>query len=401
MGEVSPARGTRPRNRRALLLAAAAELFAEHGYDQVGVGDVAAAVGIGPSALYRHFSGKQELLHQVIVGGIAPIRDLVADLDLREPEPALRRMARAALDGRHLPVLWQRESRHLAGPARADALSDLRGVYQILSERVHDARPDLEPAAAGALAGAMASVLGSPSYHHVELARPAFDDLLAELAQEVLETPLHLDFPPAVPPPPPGPLRFASRREALLAEAIRMFAAHGYAAVGNEDIAAAVGVAGPTIYNHFGSKVEMLNASVRRGTETLLNGLSVVYRVATDAEDALRRLIRSYLDFTSANSDLMSLLISESGHLPGADRRRARDAQRVFVDEWVHVLREVHPDLGRAVSRIRVHAVLMIVNDAARSARLQRSPGTRGAIEAVGSRLLRLPAVPRQPGDSG
>ena len=50
MPEPSPGRrGTRPHNRRELILAAAAELFAKHGYAKVGMGDLADAVGIAPS----------------------------------------------------------------------------------------------------------------------------------------------------------------------------------------------------------------------------------------------------------------------------------------------------------------------------------------------------------------
>ena len=55
-------RGTRPRNRREQIRSAAAALFYERGYEQVSVADVAESVNVGPSALYRHFSGKSELL---------------------------------------------------------------------------------------------------------------------------------------------------------------------------------------------------------------------------------------------------------------------------------------------------------------------------------------------------
>ena len=57
-----PPRGTRPRNRRRLIVAAAAELFASRGYAQVSMADVADAVAVRPSALYRHFRGKDDLL---------------------------------------------------------------------------------------------------------------------------------------------------------------------------------------------------------------------------------------------------------------------------------------------------------------------------------------------------
>jgi len=61
-----PTRGTRPANRRGLILAAVTELFAERGYEHDSTGDVAEAVAVGPSALYRHVSGKEQLLADVI-----------------------------------------------------------------------------------------------------------------------------------------------------------------------------------------------------------------------------------------------------------------------------------------------------------------------------------------------
>src|SRR5580693_8316288 len=63
---VRPARGTRPSNRRALIIEAATELFYRNGFTKVGIGDVAEAVAVGPSALYRHFRNKQALLHAVV-----------------------------------------------------------------------------------------------------------------------------------------------------------------------------------------------------------------------------------------------------------------------------------------------------------------------------------------------
>ena len=69
--------GASRRNRRALILAAAADLFAKHGYAKVGMGDLADAVGIAPSALYRHFTGKQDVLAKVLAAGLAPLHELV------------------------------------------------------------------------------------------------------------------------------------------------------------------------------------------------------------------------------------------------------------------------------------------------------------------------------------
>ena len=51
-----------PRTRRAEILAAAVPLFARDGFANVTNGQIAEAVGLAPSALYRHYPGKVDIL---------------------------------------------------------------------------------------------------------------------------------------------------------------------------------------------------------------------------------------------------------------------------------------------------------------------------------------------------
>lgn len=51
-----------PRTRRAEILAAAIPLFARDGFTSVTNGQIAQAVGLAPSALYRHYPGKVDIL---------------------------------------------------------------------------------------------------------------------------------------------------------------------------------------------------------------------------------------------------------------------------------------------------------------------------------------------------
>jgi AcrR family transcriptional regulator len=51
-------------------------------------------------------------------------------------------------------------------------------------------------------------------------------------------------------------------RGRILLAAIRMFGAHGFEATTMRDLAGAVGIKAPGIYNHFGSKEEILNAAI-------------------------------------------------------------------------------------------------------------------------------------------
>lgn len=49
---------TRPKDRKQRILDTAARLFREEGYHHVGMTQIARAVEIGPSALYRHYGSK-------------------------------------------------------------------------------------------------------------------------------------------------------------------------------------------------------------------------------------------------------------------------------------------------------------------------------------------------------
>jgi AcrR family transcriptional regulator len=60
-------RGQAKADRRAAMLAAAAELFAQRGYNGVSIEDLGTAVGVSGPAVYRHFSGKQAVLAALLI----------------------------------------------------------------------------------------------------------------------------------------------------------------------------------------------------------------------------------------------------------------------------------------------------------------------------------------------
>ncbi len=55
-------------SRRQQILSTAAELFAERGFHGVSVGDLGRACGVSGPALYRHFSSKEAMLAEMLVG---------------------------------------------------------------------------------------------------------------------------------------------------------------------------------------------------------------------------------------------------------------------------------------------------------------------------------------------
>lgn len=383
----APPRGTRPRNRRALIVAAAADLFYERGFDQIGMSDIAEAVAIGPSALYRHFAGKQDLLHEVLAHGLLPVRELLEDLDPHDRAATAARLAALGLDHRQLGVLWQREARHLSGENRALIRAEIRTIGRLLADSVRAARPGLSAPAAALLGWAIISVLTSNSFHRLDLPRAQHERLLAELVETVLDSPVADGFGEAPPVPPHPGLTPRSRREALLAQAVRMFADQGYTGVGIEDIGAAVGIAGTSIYNHFPTKRDLLTTALERGSAALFMDLSAIYAEAADPAGALRLLVGSYTGFVLRHHDIVSLMITELEHLPERERHACRQAQYDYVSEWVHLYLQLDPGQDVAAARIRVQAALSIANDAARTFR-PRSAELDAAVVTLCTRLL-------------
>lgn len=62
---------------RAQVLEAAESLFGEHGYQDVSLGDVAAAVGVGRTTLYDYFSDKEDLLATLVEETLPPTIDRI------------------------------------------------------------------------------------------------------------------------------------------------------------------------------------------------------------------------------------------------------------------------------------------------------------------------------------
>jgi AcrR family transcriptional regulator len=383
-----PPRGTRPRNRRHLIIAAATELFASNGYAQVSMADVADAVAVRPSALYRHFRGKQDLLYQVVHDALSAIQADWHGL------ASTRELAATALDHRRIGVLWQRESRHLPPAARQQLRAILIDIKAQVAAFVARRRPDLRAADWDLLAWACLDAAISISFQRIDLARPEYTDLLAGIVDRVVGTDLDPGADPvavAAQPPRSG----LDRRDELLAAAARLFARRGYHSVGVDDVATAVGITGPSIYHHFATKLDLIVAVISQGATQLLGGTARALADTHDDTQALDALLGAYTSFSLINSDLMDVLVTEVPHLPEPHRTTFRQTQRHYLDQWRDLLARLHPDLPPAHTRVHLQAALTVINDLARTPHLRARPRAAAAIAAIGHAIL----SPNQGGD--
>lgn len=77
----------RGRTTRDRLIAAATELFGEHGYEGTSIGAVLEAAGVARGALYHHFPSKEALFDAVLDRVVAEIAATVADAARAAEDP--------------------------------------------------------------------------------------------------------------------------------------------------------------------------------------------------------------------------------------------------------------------------------------------------------------------------
>lgn len=150
---VSPSAPRMPRSdRRAQLLKAAAELFGERGYATTSIDSIGERAGVTGPAVYRHFSGKRDLLLTLLTGAVdSALADIRAamrpDATPRENLEALvRELVRHAIAERQMIGLLYAQTGSIAGADR-QRIEALRGrVLQSWLTALTATRPELDAA---------------------------------------------------------------------------------------------------------------------------------------------------------------------------------------------------------------------------------------------------------------
>ncbi len=154
------------------------------------------------------------------------------------------------------------------------------------------------------------------------------------------------------------PRRDPARRERILAAAAELAARRGFHTVGVADIGAEAGIVGSGVYKHFGSKEAVLVALLDYGMDQLADGAAAILAAEPDGHRALSALVRDHIAVAIRDRAALAVYHRESQTLPEADRRRLRRRQRLYLEEWVHLLAPLRPDLADGELRLAVHAAI-------------------------------------------
>ncbi|MPY78392.1 MAG: TetR family transcriptional regulator [Actinophytocola sp.] len=183
----APSAVTGTPSRREQILAAAAELFAHHGFHGVGIDDIGAAVGVSGPALYRHFRGKDAILGEMLTsiserlleGGIA--RATEASTASEALTALVRFHTDFALDHPALITVQERNLGNLRDEDRRQVRTLQRRYVEVWASTITDAMPDVPLPRARSCAHAVFGLINSTP-HTRYLGRAELADVLADMA---------------------------------------------------------------------------------------------------------------------------------------------------------------------------------------------------------------------------
>lgn len=131
--EATPDRGGDTSETKRMIMTVAAKLFAEKGYDGVGISEVGEATGFGKGALYYHIKSKEDLLFDIMT---VYMMDLVATARAIAGSDLSATARLSALSNSFMSIMFASQSEMTVCFREVHALGDARqkGVLALHSE---------------------------------------------------------------------------------------------------------------------------------------------------------------------------------------------------------------------------------------------------------------------------
>ncbi len=147
------------------------------------------------------------------------------------------------------------------------------------------------------------------------------------------------------------------RMEQTLGVAHGLFAARGYAEVTMDEIAAAVGVTKPLLYNYFGNKERLYIACMERAGDSLTRTVGEAIAGTDSPGDALGAGVRAFFAFLDSDRAAWAVLFDETLPVGGevADRVTAYRGQIIELVS-ASLLAQL-PAARRGAARVEIEAL--------------------------------------------
>jgi AcrR family transcriptional regulator len=152
-----------------------------------------------------------------------------------------------------------------------------------------------------------------------------------------------------------------ARMEQTLKAAHALFAERGYRPVTMDEVAAAVGVTKPLLYNYFGNKERLYLACMEPAGEALVSAVVGAVERTSTPEEALRSGIHAFFAFVDQDRSSWRVLFDETLPVEGGIARRVGEYRTRIADLVAEaMLAQLSPP-----SRVRVEALSVALLGAA------------------------------------
>lgn len=152
------------------------------------------------------------------------------------------------------------------------------------------------------------------------------------------------------------------KRESMLRAAARLFAERGVDRVSMDDVAAALGVAKPTVYRTVGDKDSLVKACELRMVEGFRDAVDEAARVRGSGLERIRHYLRRSLEL-SVEDDFCRLMFVLSNHdvysLGSSGTRAMREDIEARIREWIALDQgagRVRPEVDPKVATLALFA---------------------------------------------
>ena len=370
---------TKAMQTRDVILAAAAKLFRDEGYTATTLRQIAKFADIEAGSIYYHFPSKEAIVCEVLQIGVRDVFEAVLRVKerIRQSETGFRRGFELMI-GAHLGSIMKGSEFASANIRNFSRLpEDLRAVHRPLRRRYAglwdelleegrvngDVRPDIDLMLLRQFV--LSALNWTVEWHdvdryHVEvlsegLSRLLLDGMAAQGTDISDEpAPILIKFAEIADLAGDDGTKASRTRAHLLSVAARVLRERGYKATTMRDIAEAANIKAGSIYYHFASKDEIVDAVLDIGLRHLLREISEVVANETAIRGYRTRIaaaIRIHLEYLFHLSDFVSANIRIYGQLPSAIRARHRPLRRAYAQVWDKFLQEaqaagvIRPDI--------------------------------------------------------
>lgn len=186
-------------------------------------------------------------------------------------------------------------------------------------------------------------------------------------------------LPMAAEPSPRTRLPRAERMEQTIAVAHAMFAERGFAAVTMDEVATAVGVTKPLLYNYFGNKDRLYVACIERAGDALVAEVVDAVAAAEHPADALGDGLRAFFGFVADDRAAWAVLFDETLPVSGEIADRVASLRERILDAVADATLQQQPPERRDAVRVETEAL---------------ATALLGASEALARWWLRTEALP-------